>query len=139
MDTAQDIIKGPSDVSFAGFNRRISGETSCNGIIGRMYAGWTLADDMIRKGKLFSVHNFHHSHGDCSGFAFQSGGTWVCNTCNRSHLDRPWWVIKVLKDGNAWCCIGEGFENLQESENYAFGDTREEAIKNYGDLMGATV
>lgn len=40
-------------------------------------------------------------------------------------------AIKVMKDGDFFCCIGEGFVNLQESENYAFGCTFEDAISNY--------
>lgn len=40
-------------------------------------------------------------------------------------------TIKVMKDGCSFCCIGEGFDNLQESNNYAFGDTFEDAISNY--------
>lgn len=40
-------------------------------------------------------------------------------------------AIKVMKDGDFFCCIGEGFVNLQESDNYAFGDTFEDAISNY--------
>lgn len=43
--------------------------------------------------------------------------------------------MKGMKDGNAWCCVGAGFENLQESDNYSFGETRAEAIENYGKLM----
>jgi hypothetical protein len=40
-------------------------------------------------------------------------------------------AVKVIKDGNSFCCVGEGFVNLQESDNYAFGDTFDEAIENY--------
>lgn len=40
-------------------------------------------------------------------------------------------IIKVMPDGNAFRCVGEGFINLQESKNYAFGETFEEAISNY--------
>ncbi|NDI85041.1 hypothetical protein [Undibacterium crateris] len=40
-------------------------------------------------------------------------------------------VVTVEKDGNMWCAKGEGFIDLQTSENYAFGNTREEAIDNY--------
>ncbi len=36
--------------------------------------------------------------------------------------------FKCTPDGNSWCCVGAGFVDLQESDNYAFGDTREEAI-----------
>lgn len=45
------------------------------------------------------------------------------------------WRIRVFKDGAAWCCVGEGFKDLQESDNYAFGDTRDEAIAAYGKIM----
>ena len=37
----------------------------------------------------------------------------------------------VVRDGNQWCCFDEGFINLQESDNYAFGDTVEEAVENF--------
>ena len=40
-------------------------------------------------------------------------------------------AVKVIKDGNSFCCVGEGFVNLQESDNYSFGETFEESIKNY--------
>ncbi len=125
----------------AGFNRRVYGQSYADAFQypherqdRAMYGGWNLADKMIRDGKLFYRHNFHHGFG-CDGYAFEYGGTMVCNTCGHKDLQREWWNIKVFKDGNAWCCIGTGFENLQESDNYAFGDTREEAIKNYGELM----
>jgi len=143
MKTAQDYIGTTNSAAFSGFNSRIYGH-SYNDTFqyphersdGARHAGWELAESMIKSGKIYSIHNFHQSHGGCRhGFAFPYGGTWVCNTCNNSHLDRPWWVIKVIKDGNQWCCIGEDFENLQESGNYAFGETRELAIENYGDLF----
>jgi len=137
---AQDVIGRSNGGSCnGGFNTRIHGETSSYDYTRHGdyegLAGWELADGMIRSGKVFYVHNFHRSHGGCpGGGAFLYGGKWVCNTCNNEGLDEPWWVIKVQKDGDAWCCIGSGFEDLQASDNYAFGDTREEAIKNYGDL-----
>lgn len=40
-------------------------------------------------------------------------------------------TVKVMKDGDSFCCVGERFINLQESNNYAFGDTFEDAIRNY--------
>ena len=88
-------------------------------------------------GKLFYVQPFKHKWGDdiCKGHAFPYGGTWVCNTCNRSNLDAEWWKVKVYKDGNAWCCVNTDFEDLQASDDYAFGDTRNEALKNYETLM----
>lgn len=136
--TGQDYIKNGRGSDLCGFNNRIFGESYTD--VFRhphnydMLAGWNLADKMIADGRAFYQHNFHNSHDGCRGHAFSYGGAWVCNDCGGDKLDRPWWIIKVMKDGNAWCCIGEDFINLQESECYAFGDTREEAIKNYGDL-----
>lgn len=138
---AQDVLKGYGGSEFAGFNRRVFGQSYADAFQypherqdRDLVGGWLCADRMIERGMLYCRHNFHHSH-ECSGYAFEYGGSMVCNTCGANHLEKPWWNIKVFQDGNAWCCIGEGFTNLQESENYAFGDTRDEAIKNYGDLM----
>lgn len=50
------------------------------------------------------------------------------------HMALWYWALMV-QDGEAWICYGVGFEDLQASDNYAFGDTREEAIANYGDKM----
>ena len=132
-----------SGSSLAGFNRRVCGVPYADAFRydherqdSNLRGGWNLADDLIRKGTIFYVHNFHRSHGDCpTGNAFQYGGFWVCDTCGAKGFDSEWWKIRVFMDGNAWCCIGVGFEDLQESENYAFGDTRDEAISNYGDIM----
>lgn len=142
MKTAQDYMKGNGGETFAGFNRRIYGETYADAFrhaqgeqYRQLYFGWTLADGMIKAGKIYSIHNFHNSHGGCNGHAFLYGGTWVCNTCGCSGVNKPWWVIKVQKDGDQWCCVGEDFENLQESRNYAFGPTYEEAVNNYGNVM----
>jgi hypothetical protein len=142
MKTAQDYISNGRGEELAGFNRRIYGESYADAFqyasgeqYRHLYAGWSLADKMINEGKIYYRHNFHHSHGGCSGHAFLYGGFWVCNTCGGKGVDKPWWIIKVQQDGDQWCCIGEGFENLQESSNYAFGSTRGEAIKNYGDVM----
>ena len=140
--TAQDYIwSWASGEAIAGFNRRLRGDTFAD-ITSypdrpnlERCDGWQLADGMIRDGKIFSLHNFHRSHEDCEGYALPYGGSHVCNTCERSHLGKPWWIIKVYQDGNAWCCVGEDFEDLQASDNFAFGDTREVAIRNYGDIM----
>lgn len=141
--SGQDYIKDPCSSSIAGFNCRQGGHSYADTFRypdertnADRYGGWDLADRMIEEGKIFYLHNFHKSHGDCpNGFAFPYGCTWVCNTCNSERLDKDWWIIKVEKDGNAWCCVGEDFVNLQESDCYAFGDTKDEAIKNYGDVM----
>ncbi|MEE8423856.1 MAG: hypothetical protein V3S49_04890 [Thermodesulfobacteriota bacterium] len=138
MKYAQDYIKGDRH-DMAGFNNRIMGSVY-NEVFKYphnydMFSGWEIAGKMIADGKIYFLHNFHNSHSGCTGYAFQYGGFWVCNTCRKKSVDDKWWIIKVYKDGNAWCCVGEDFEDLQTSGNYAFGDTREEAIKNYGDIM----
>lgn len=38
----------------------------------------------------------------------------------------------IFLDGNAYCVVGPQFVSFDESDSYAFGDTREEAIANYG-------
>jgi hypothetical protein len=140
----QDVMnpETTSGRAMAGFNRKVSGWTYLECFDGwaktcdETHAGWNLAEEMINKGKLFYVYNFHKL--DCEdGFAFQYGGYWVCNTCGNKSVDRDWWTIKVFKDGDAWCCIGLDFENLQESDNYAFGESREEAINSYGEAMAS--
>lgn len=138
---AQDVFKNADSSFAAGFNRCVGGQSYADAFQydnerqnRDMVAGFYQAEDMIRDGKVFFVHNFHKL--ECpNGHAFQYGGTYACNTCNRDHLDKEWWKIKVQKDGSAWCCVGNGFLNLQESENFAFGDTREQAIQAYGELM----
>ena len=40
-------------------------------------------------------------------------------------------VIKCFQDGDKWICVGDGFINLQESDNYAFGDDFYHAIEVY--------
>lgn len=139
---AQDVLKHAGGSVGAGFNRRVQGMTynECfrfptEQFDRELHAGWDKADEMIKEGKLFYVHNFHNLA--CHGYAFQYGGCFVCNTCQRERLEREWWKIKVMKDGTAWCCVGNGFVNLQESDNYAFGDTREDAIEKYGAMMYA--
>lgn len=95
-----------------------------------MYGGFVAAEQMIDIGQIFYVHSFKCANAYCPT-RFQYGGFWACNTCN-THINTPdWWKIKVAKDGNAWACTGDGFINLQESKNFAFGDTKDEAIENY--------
>lgn len=136
--TAQDMeeehgYRFPGNTNI-GFNRRVYGHTYNEAFQYPhdydSYGGWTLAEKLIDEGKIYSVHNFHSL--DCKGgFAFYYGGTFVCNTCGGAHLDNDKWKIRVFKDGAAWCCVGLGFENLQESDNYAFGDSKNEVIENY--------
>jgi len=141
MKTAQDLLSNPDGRAIAGFNLRIYGHSYTDTfrypherIDGRRHAGWDLANKMIEEGKIYYLHNFHQSH-ECSGHAFHYGTSMVCNTCNRDHLESEWWIIKTFMDGNEWFCVGEDFVDIQESSCYALGDTKEEAIKNYGDIF----
>lgn len=121
----------------AGFNRCVGGWTWIDAFQyphektdRYLHGGWDLAQKLIDKGEIYYVHNFHRL--DCeTGYAFPYGGTWVCNTCGKQDLMNDKWKIKVFKDGNAWCCVGLNFVNLQESDNYAFGKTRQESIDTY--------
>ena len=136
--TGQDVMKDPSASAICGFNYRIWGHSYLDAFqypheredFDR-HGGWDLADRMIQKGELFFVHNFHNMSCE-NGYAFPYGGSWVCNTCNRNNLATSWWKIRVFRDGSEWCCIGLDFKGLQTSDNYALGETREEAIFNYG-------
>ena len=142
LKTAQHYMKG-NGMAMSGFNHRVFGDTYQETFAypqrpnADMHAGWQLADDMIMAGKIYYIHNFHSTHNTigCKGHAFDYGGYWVCNSCGRQGVDEEWWKIKVMPDGDACLCVGIDFENLQESDCYAFGKTRDEAIKNYGDLM----
>lgn len=88
---------------------------------------------MAKEDGIAFTHVFKCKSDSC--FPFQYGGFFVCNSCGGKGVDKDWWKIKVEKDGNEFCCHGLDFTNLQESENYAFGDTFKEAIDNYGKLM----
>ena len=138
--TAQDMTDYPSVSNGGsggeGFNRRISGEVYSEAFQypherqnHYLRGGWDLADKLIDRGEIYYVNNFHHL--DCDGFAFKYGGTWVCNYCGCSNLNNEKWKVRVFKDGDAWCVVGLGFENLQESQNFGFGDTKEESLKDY--------
>lgn len=120
-----------------GFNSRVHGVERLAAADGPMRfergLGWDKADAMIRAGEIYFIHPFQH--GQCKQTGFVYGGTWACNTCRTDGFQKPWWAIRVMKDGSAWCVVGEGFEDLQSSSNYAFGDTREEALSNYAELM----
>lgn len=140
--TAQYVIPN-AGVSFGcGFNQRVFGDSYSDTLdsydAGPRSAGWQHAEKMIHDGKIYYTHIFPHGWPDgtkCRDLSFSYGGTQVCNTCNRDHLDKNWWKIKVIKDGDAWMVAGEGFINLQESDNYAFGETKEDALQKYQDLM----
>jgi len=133
---AQDLIKASTSV-MCGFNMFINGHPPLT--FGQGYSdayarmqGYDLAENMAKNGEIAFTHGFRCN---CGGFPFLYGGFWVCNSCGGKNVDKVWWNIKVEKDGNAYCCHGLDFVNLQESDNYAFGDTYKEAISNYEELM----
>ncbi|WP_448120516.1 hypothetical protein [Pseudomonas veronii] len=140
---AYQIFKPSSlDAHFGGgFNSRVQGVEFADAIDGAYKAermqGWWKADEMIKSGQIYFIHPF--PHGQCKQTGFVYGGTWACNTCRTDGFQKPWWAIRVMKDGSAWCVTGEGFEDLQSSANYAFGDTREEALSAYAELMNRAV
>lgn len=110
MKTAQDYIKNSTGYCMGGFNSRLFGESftettrSARGyVFNELSAGWYLADGMIKDGKIYSKIRI-----------------------NQKELE-----FRCFKDGNQYCCVGKGFENLQESKNYAFGDSFDEAIVNF--------
>jgi hypothetical protein len=37
----------------------------------------------------------------------------------------------IFMDGSSYCVVGPEFVSMEESDCYAFGDTREQAIANY--------
>lgn len=136
----QDVFPQAGGDFSGGFNSRvhnISYEESCgypNRSTSRI-RGWNEADQMIKTGQLYYQGYFKHlSDGKiCKAKSFSYGGL-NCHTCGKRGVIESWWNIKVMKDGSQWCVIGEGFENLQESDNYAFGATKEEALQNYQNI-----
>ena len=44
----------------------------------------------------------------------------------------------IFQDGDAYCVVGPEFVDLEESDCYAFGDTREQAIANYAARVSRT-
>ncbi len=42
----------------------------------------------------------------------------------------------IFLDGDQYCVVGPEFNSTEESDCYAFGSTREEAIANYALKMG---
>lgn len=137
MKYAQDLIKANNPQIYAGFNAFLFGwkspKSSEYGDKSEWYAhlqGYQYAEKMAKENGIAFIHPFKCSQSE-SCFPFQYGGYFVCNTCGHKDVDRDWWEIQVEKDGNAFCCHGVNFVNLQESDNYAFGDTFEESIVNY--------
>lgn len=139
LKTAQGLIKSNSYV-MAGFNQFIfgSGEPKRGnyGDKSQWYSeqqGYDYAKKMAKEEGIAFTHIFKCEKSGC--FPFNYGGFMVCNSCGGKGVDKEWWKIKVEKDGTDYCCHGLDFINLQESSNYAFGKTFDEAISNYQKTM----
>lgn len=135
---AEDLIKTRNRSISAGFNMFINGDPEIT--FGQGYSdayermqGYDYAKKMAIDNGIAFTHVFKCEQNGCHPFKY--GGFFVCNSCGNKDVNKAWWEIKVEKDGNEYCCHGLDFINLQESENYAFGKTFEEAIKNYGIKM----
>jgi hypothetical protein len=129
--TAQDILPLSQQDLFAGFNRRIFGESQAD-TPSQYWPGWMLANEMVERGEIYATHVFKCS---CGAYPVIYGGAFCCNACGHARVDEPWWVIRITRDGSAFMCNGLGFVNLQESGNYAFGDTAQEAREAYERIM----
>lgn len=66
-------------------------------------------------------HNITHLNGTSYAMYYLQAEQWVSE--GKLYFKRDGHILKVIPDGNTYCCVGEGFVNLQESDNYAFGDT----------------
>lgn len=138
---AQDLIKTSNATVMAGFNIFINGgqepKSSEYGDKSEWHSklqGYQFADKMAKEDGIAFTKPFKCGGSeDCH--PFQYGGFFVCNSCGNKGVNKKWWEIMVEKDGKKFCCRGLDFVNIPESDNYAFGETWEEAIKNYGDLM----
>lgn len=139
--SAEELIKSNAAV-MAGFNQFVYGSQEPRmadyGDKSQWYAeleGYQYAKKMAKEKGIAFTHIFKcgGQSNYCSPFSY--GGSFVCNSCGRNNLKRDWWEIQVEKDGVQYCCHGLDFINLQESNNYAFGNTFEEAISNYEIVM----
>ncbi|MFD2921986.1 hypothetical protein ACFS6H_19860 [Terrimonas rubra] len=131
---AQDLIINKNRSIMAGFDMFIIGHppiSYADGFYDQNYRieGYKYAQKMAEENGIAFTYPFKCNQKGC--YPFQYGGSFVCNSCYRSGVDKDWWKIQVEKDGNEFCCHGLDFVNLQESTNYAFGKSFSEAISNY--------
>ena len=138
LKTSQELVKNKSNSFKAGFDMFIYGYYPIKFSDGYLdfYSrrqGYDYAEKMAREQGIAFTKVFKCNQKNCDPFLY--GGFFVCNNCGAKGVDKDWWKIKVEKDGDQFCCHGLDFINLQESENFAFGKTFEEAISNYGSLM----
>ena len=136
LKCAQDLIKTSNSSVSAGFNMFVQGyprplHNEYHDHVARSQ-GYEYAENMAKKGELAFMNIFRCK---CEGYPFYYGGFVVCNDCGGKNVNEKWWENKVEKDANEFCCHGLDFINLQESDNYAFGKTFNEAIVDYGKLM----
>lgn len=130
FENAQDLLLNPSSMYASGFNRALHGEALPSVTEDtRVQQGYNHAKELIQDGKVFYVHNFHDL--ECKSKATLYGGFWCCDCCGKKGVDRDYWKIRIFKDGSEYCCVGENFVNIQESQNYGFGRTKKEAIESY--------
>jgi len=94
-----------------------------------------LAIKLINDGSIFYVEPFKCK---CGSSRYTYGGKWACDDCYNAITTPDWWRVMVEADGNMFICKGNGFVNLQESNNYAYGSTRKEAKDNYRLLFTLT-
>lgn len=135
---AQDLINTSSTSAMSGFDMFIYGYPPITFGDGYHDAyermqGYEFALKMAKEKGIAFTRIFKCGKQGC--FPFKYGGFVVCNACGKKNVDKKWWQIQVEKDGNEYCCHGLDFINLQESNNYAYGKTFDEAIENYGELM----
>jgi glycine betaine/choline ABC-type transport system substrate-binding protein len=117
LNTAQDLGVGNGNSSYnSGFNQRIQGVPYLEVFEHTRYGtdmdmdrlqGWDAAGEMIKNGTAFYAH-------------------WWSGDLGLECLN-----LKVLQDGDQWCCVGEKFTDLQSSDDYAFGESRDLATSNY--------
>lgn len=129
QDILFDIYGDVSGFKIGGFNHRLMGYNEDDfDHNSQSYQMRELCDKLIGEGKIFYVNNFKCK---CGSYRFTYGGGWACNNCQNCITAPNWWKIQVQKDGDAYICKGNGFQNLQESDNYAYGRTEQEARDNY--------
>lgn len=137
---AKDLIKANTNI-MCGFDSFINGRSEPKrneyGDKSEWYGrflGYQKAKEMAQSDGIAFIHPFQCGKSK-SCHPFEYGGFFVCNACGNKNVDKEWWKIEVVKDGNMFHCRGLDFVNIQESENHAFGTTFHEAINNYQEVI----
>lgn len=108
-------------LSGADIEKRLDMEYQRNRVSGYNIAVYGLAESSINK--------FYTTDREEIKNYFEEASNWILE--GKLYFFRDGIIMKVLKDGDSYCCIGPHFTNLQESDEYAFGTTFEGAIENY--------